>query len=613
MKSSLKKELGLIDIFCVATGAMISSGLFILPGLAFAKAGPAVVISYLIAGVICIPTLFSSAELITAMPRAGGDYFYIMRGFGPLFGTIAGFSTWFSLSFKGAFALIGMGTYLSLFTNLSMNMIALICGVFFIVLNLTGVKEASKFQIGLVVGLLAVLITYSFWGSFTVKPAQFVPFFSSGYGAIFSTASFVFISYGGLVKVAALAEETRSPERNLPLGLILSLVVTSILYTAVIFVTVGNLDPSALKVSLTPISDGAAIFGGRAMQVIVGIGAFLAFVSTANSALMTASRYPLGMSRDKVLPGLFKKLSRRANVPYVAVLFTGSFMIAILLFLKIELLVKVASSLLLLLFTFSNLTLILFRESRIHSYQPKFRSPFYPHVQILGILGGIFLLIEMGAFIVFLTMIFVLLGFTWYKVYVEKRVSKDSALIYLLERLVARDTELTSDNLLVELRDVVMERDEMMEDRFHHLMEKSAVLDIEEPVKADDFFRKISNIIGAELKLSPERLFKQFMKREKESSTVIRKGLAIPHIVADIEGFNIMLVRARSGVIFPDDQIAHIIFIILGPTTERNMHLKVLAAIAQITENPGFDEKWMSATNEDELKNIVLLAERRRG
>ena len=122
MERDLKKKLTFWDVFCVATGAMISSGLFILPGLAFAKAGPAVILSYVIAGLFCIPTLLSMAELTTAMPKAGGDYFYIMRGFGPLLGTVAGFSTWFSLSLKGAFALIGMGAYLSIITNMPLQM-----------------------------------------------------------------------------------------------------------------------------------------------------------------------------------------------------------------------------------------------------------------------------------------------------------------------------------------------------------------------------------------------------------------------------------------------------------------------------------------------------------
>ena len=198
MKTSLKKELTFVDIFCVATGAMISSGLFILPGLAFAKAGPAVILSYLIAGVFCIPTLLSMAELTTAMPKAGGDYFYIMRGFGPLLGTVAGFSTWLSLSLKGAFALLGMGAYVSIITNIPLNVIALLCCLFFIVLNLLGVKEAGRFQVFLVMGLLGILLGYIFWGAKSVHTENLSPFFDKGVIPLFSTASFVFISFGGL-------------------------------------------------------------------------------------------------------------------------------------------------------------------------------------------------------------------------------------------------------------------------------------------------------------------------------------------------------------------------------------------------------------------------------
>jgi amino acid transporter len=315
MERGLKKELTLLDIFCVATGAMISSGLFILPGLAFAKAGPAVILSYIIAGIFCLPTLLSMAELTTAMPKAGGDYFYIMRGFGPLLGTVAGFSTWFSLSLKGAFALIGMGAYLSIVTHIPLNIIALLCCLFFIFLNLIGVKEAGRFQVFLVLGLLAILLSYVIWSIKTVNPLNFSPFFSKGVGSVFATASFVFISYGGLTKVAALAEETKNPGRILPLGMILSLIVTSIFYALVIFVTIGVLNPEHLRLSLTPISDGAGIFGGNVLKIIISIGAFLAFISTANSGIMTASRYPLGMSRDKLLPGGFQKISSKFKTP----------------------------------------------------------------------------------------------------------------------------------------------------------------------------------------------------------------------------------------------------------------------------------------------------------
>jgi amino acid transporter/mannitol/fructose-specific phosphotransferase system IIA component (Ntr-type) len=613
-KEELKKDLGFFGIFCVATGAMISSGLFILPGLAFAKAGPAVILSYIIAGLFCIPTLLSMAELTTAMPKAGGDYFYIMRGFGPLFGTVAGFSTWFSLSLKGAFALIGMGAYLSIITNLPLQIIALICCLFFIVLNLAGVKEAGRFQVFLVLGLIGILFVYIIWGLKTVNSLNFTPFFAKGLNPVFATASFVFISYGGLTKVAALAEETKNPGKNLPLGMILSIFVTAILYAAVIFVTIGVLNPENLTQTLTPISDGAGVFGGNLLKIVISIGAFLAFISTANAGIMTASRYPLGMSRDKLLPAKFRKISSTFKTPYISILFTGSFIILAILFLRLELLVKIASSVLLILYIFANLTLILFRESKILSYKPKFRSPFYPYLQILGILGGLFLLIEMGTLILFMTLIFLSLALLWYRMYAQKKAAQDSALIYVLEKLVARDKNLTSDSLLTELKDIVIQRDEIELDRFHKLIEESEVLDIEAPLKMEDFFKEVSRLLSKELDLKPEELFNKFIERERLTSTVVRDGLAIPHIVVSRKDyFKIILVRAKTGIIFPDDKLIHVAFVLVGSSGERSLHLKDLAAIAQVVQNPEFDKKWLAARNEEELRNIVLLTERRRG
>lgn len=610
----LKKGLTLLDVFCVATGAMISSGLFILPGLAFAKAGPAVILSYLLAGVFCIPTLFSMSELATAMPRAGGDYFYIMRGFGPLLGTVAGFSTWFSLILKSAFALIGIGAYLHIIMHLPINIIALVFCLVFVSLNFIGVKEAGKVQVVLVFGLLCILFVYVFLAMRMANRANFSPFFAEGITPLFSTASFVFISYGGLVKVVALAEETKNPGRNIPLGMIFSLLTVSVLYAAAISATIGVLDHENLKLTLTPISDGASIAGGNLLKVLVGIGALLAFITTANAGIMSASRYPLGMSRDKLLPHIFQQISSKFKTPSISILATGIFMALAVLFLKLELLVKVASTVLILLYIFANLTVILFRESRISSYKPKFYTPAYPYTQILGILGGLFLLVEMGSFILFLTGIFIFLGVVWYKVYAQKRATQNSALIYALEKLVAKDKGLASESLLTELKDIVIQRDEVLEDEFHKLIEEGQVLDIETPIKAEDLFKEVSGVLSGTLQVDPQELVHKFLEREKESSTVLRKGLAIPHIIVEGQNiFKILLVRARGGVIFPNDELAHIIFILVGSFDERNLHLRSLAAIAQITQVPEFDKMWLEAGSKEDLRNIVLLAERRRG
>ena len=111
----LRKELRLLNVYAIATGTTLSAGFFLLPGIAFRDAGPAVILSYLIAAIPLIPAMFSMAELATAMPRAGGAYYFLDRSMGPFIGTIGGLGTWLALILKTAFALIGMGAYLSIF------------------------------------------------------------------------------------------------------------------------------------------------------------------------------------------------------------------------------------------------------------------------------------------------------------------------------------------------------------------------------------------------------------------------------------------------------------------------------------------------------------------
>lgn len=107
MAKGLERDLGLPSVLAISIGAVVGSGIFILPALAMKMAGPSVVLAYLLTGVLVLPAALSKAEMATAMPEAGGTYVYIERGMGPILGTIAGIGTWFSLSFKGALALVG--------------------------------------------------------------------------------------------------------------------------------------------------------------------------------------------------------------------------------------------------------------------------------------------------------------------------------------------------------------------------------------------------------------------------------------------------------------------------------------------------------------------------
>ncbi|MDG5469781.1 amino acid permease [Deltaproteobacteria bacterium IMCC39524] len=143
-RKRLKKELRLLDVYAIATGATLSAGFFLLPGIAAAEAGPALVLAYMLAAVPLIPAMFSVIELATAMPRAGGVYYFLDRALGPFVGTIGGIGTWLALILKVAFALVGMGAYISLFVpELPIVPIAVMLAVLLSIVNLVGAKKVG--------------------------------------------------------------------------------------------------------------------------------------------------------------------------------------------------------------------------------------------------------------------------------------------------------------------------------------------------------------------------------------------------------------------------------------------------------------------------------------
>jgi APA family basic amino acid/polyamine antiporter len=606
-----KRALSLFDVFCIASGAMISSGIFILPGVAHRGAGPAVMISYLLAGLLSLPGMLSIAEMTTAMPRAGGDCFTIMRSMGPAVGTVAGILSWFSLSMKSAFALIGMSVFTVLLVDIDIRIIAVLFCIIFVTVNLIGVKEAGRTQVVLVAGLLGLMILYLLKGIPAVRYQNLVPFTPYGVGAILSTAAFVFVSYAGLLKVASIAEEIKNPGKNIPLGMILSLLVVSILYVLMVLVTAGVLPALTLDRSLTPISDGAAAFLGPWGSIALSIAAILAFLSTANAGIMTAARSLVPLSRDNLFPRAFEKINDRFGTPHNSLFLTG-FFILVTLFLRLEILVEAASTVLILTNILSCLSVIILRESRLQNYRPKFRVPLYPWMQIAGILGLTFLIFEMGKEALLISLILILGGIFVYWFYGRMRGYREYALLHLIETITAK--ELTTYSLEAELKEIIRERDNIVRDRFDEVVEWGHVLDIGTALTVDDFFKMVAGVMAGSVGMKQDVLLNLLIEREKESSTAITPFLAIPHIVIDGDHhFAILLARSKQGIFFSKEMPqVHAVFVLLGTKDERNFHLVSLAAIAQIVQESDFEERWMKAKNKEALRDIVLLGQRKR-
>jgi amino acid transporter/mannitol/fructose-specific phosphotransferase system IIA component (Ntr-type) len=614
------KDLGFFDLFCIASGAMISSGLFVLPGIVYAKIGPVSFLAYFIASLLVIPAMLSQAELATAMPRSGGTYFFIDRSMGPGFGTLAGLSSWFSLSFKSAFALLGIGAFAVLiFPDLGPWQIKSIAAGFCIVfgvLNLFSTKHAGRTQIFLVVGLLALLLLYIVLGLPKMETKNLTPFAPNGsLQSILAATGLIFISYGGLTKVTSVAGEARNPSRNVPLSMISAFVVVSVIYVLTVLATVGLLGEGLVvngKPSLTPISEGGHLIMGMTGKVLLAVAAVLAFVSTGNAGIMTASRDPMAMSKDKLLPAFFGYVDPKRGTPRNAILMTTGFMLCVILFLELEMLVKTASTIMILLFASVNLSVILMRESRILSYQPTFRCPWYPWVQIFGILAYGLLVIEMGRGPILLTVLFLSVGLLWYWVYGRINSNRVSALVHLVRRLTA--SELRYDVLNSELKEILLERDEIVEDRFDRLVRQAEILDLDGGAGMPDLMAKIAAALAPRVELSEKEALDLLVAREEESSTVLAPGLAVPHVI--IPGkhhFELMLVRCRKGVQFPEaEEPVEALFVLAGTADERNFHLKALMSIAQIVQQPDFLKKWREATQQDGIRDFVLLSERSR-
>jgi amino acid transporter len=257
-KNKLKKELTLFHVYAIATGATLSAGFFLLPGLASMEAGPAVPLVYLIAVIPLVPAMFSIIELATAMPRAGGVYYFLDRTLGPMVGTVGGLGTWAALILKVSFALIGMGAYIKLFfPSIQIIPVAVIIALILGAISLFGSKKSGRLQVILVTALLFSLLIFISGGLPEINEVNFHGFFEPGWSSLLSAAGLVFTSYIGITKITSLSEEVKNPERKLPLGIFLALGSALIIYVLGTIVMVGVIPMNELKGDLTPVATAA--------------------------------------------------------------------------------------------------------------------------------------------------------------------------------------------------------------------------------------------------------------------------------------------------------------------------------------------------------------------
>jgi amino acid transporter/nucleotide-binding universal stress UspA family protein len=445
----LAKDLGLLSALTIGIGTMIGAGIFVLPGVAASTAGPVVVVSFVVGGSIAVVNALSVSELGTAMPRAGGGYYYVNRALGPLFGSIAGLGDWMGLAFASAFYSIGFGQYLTtllpipgvLFLS-DIQVGALVAGVVFVGVNYVGAKETGGVQTIIVTVLLSILALFAIqgWLSFDLGTllgdGGLAPL---GYGAILPGTALIFVSFLGYAKIATVAEELKNPGRNLPLAVIGSVLVVTVAYAVLVSIMLGVVPwPELSQTAPLTQATRVAVPGGLAgvAVTVVTLGALLATASSANASILASARINFAMGRDRIVTDWLNQIHPSYATPYRSIVLTGTMIVVFIALLgqDIEVLAKAASVLHLVVYALMNAALIVFRETG-PDYDPAFTVPLYPLTPILGMVLSVGLLAFVGQRELLLSAVFVVAALAWYVAY-ARRQSDSQGLLgrHILER-----------------------------------------------------------------------------------------------------------------------------------------------------------------------------------
>jgi amino acid transporter/nucleotide-binding universal stress UspA family protein len=359
---------------------------------------------------------------------------------------------WMGLAFASAFYMLGFGGFLLelvpipsielvVFTLTPAQVAALAAGCLFIGVNYVGAKETGWLQNLIVITLVAILTVFTVLGALTADVSTLRPFAPFGYEALLPGTALVFVSYLGFAKITTVAEEIKNPGRNLPLAIVGSVLIVTIMYGIIMVVLMGVINWSELASSATPVIDVAEIafenavgWGslGGALLLFAGL---LATASSANASILASSRINFAMGRDKLVTNWLNDIHERFATPYRSIAVTGALILLFITIGNIKTLAKAGSVLHLIVYGLMNISLIVMREADVDVYEPEFTVPLYPVTPILGAVLSFGLIWFMDPIEIGLAAAFVGGGVIWYYVYARTRTTKQGILSeYILDR-----------------------------------------------------------------------------------------------------------------------------------------------------------------------------------
>ncbi|MGB6875942.1 MAG: amino acid permease [Candidatus Acidiferrales bacterium] len=427
---SLRRSLGPINLITLGIGAIIGTGIFTLTGVAAAKyAGPAVVLSFVVAGIGCVFAGLCYAEFAAMIPIAGSAYTYGYATLGELVAWIIGWALVLEYAFGAATVAVGWSGYVSsiigffgvklpfnptpavsfsLFghaISAKVDVFALAAIIVVTAILVIGVRESANFnsaavmiKVSVVLIFIGLAANFAFanWSHMLVNWHPFIPrnlgsFGQYGWSGIMRGATVVFFAYIGFDAVSTAAQEAKNPQKDMPFGILGSLIICTILYILVSGLLTGVKNYTLLN-SPAPVADGAAAIGVRWGIVVIDIGAIAGLASVMLVMLLGQSRVLYTMAHDGLLPPWVGKIHPRFRTPYLTSIAVGVLVAFLAAFFNIDFLGELVSLGTLLAFTIVCLGVWVMRVKRPDVPRP-FRTPMVPLVPILGIIVCVALMV----------------------------------------------------------------------------------------------------------------------------------------------------------------------------------------------------------------------------
>ena len=409
IKKTLKRSVGLAGVVIISLSAMLP-GIFVTPTFAADIMGAGIWLAFIVAAAVVLPAAISKAELSSGMPSSGGSYVYLERTYGPMIGTISGLGLWASFLLKSGFALIGFSAYFIAVTtyfdiDMEMMVLSMSALVLITIVNILGVKKVKAIQTPVLFVTLAMLLitcAAAFFVDDFDGTGPFKAAFSTDLWTLAETSAFVFVAYAGVTKVAAIGGEVKDPEKNLPAGMLLSLLIATVLYAMIAYLMMASMPDGWWigedgEIVENPIFVFAEVVAGTEFGIFAAIVSVLAMISMALAGILASSRFLFAMGQDKLLPPALERVHETYETPHWPIIVTGVAMGLAIFFVPLKDVVKLASGFKIMIFIMINTCVIILRQtSKRHDWNPSYKGALYPFMQLWGILAGLFLIYFIG-------------------------------------------------------------------------------------------------------------------------------------------------------------------------------------------------------------------------